>query len=71
MTPDNIIYCECGAEIGSYTERDGHVFLLVGNYRIRDAWGWCNVCGASWVFNTSEKQLGKLIRKLIDARQEI
>lgn len=67
----NIIVCTCGAEIGCYTEHDGHIYLLSGNLRIRDEWGWCDRCGREWIFNSSEKKLEALIQKLIDDKPMI
>lgn len=66
-----MIKCECGNDIGTYSERDGKVMLAVGGLVLRDAWGWCAKCGRDWAWNASEKRLEQLIEKIIDNRKII
>jgi hypothetical protein len=55
----------CGATIGTYLPVDGRVYLLIGAARLRDAWGWCIMCGAEWNWHESDQRLSDLLARLL------
>lgn len=65
MTNDTRVRCQtCDAAIGEYIHAGDRVSLLIGNARLRDAWGWCNQCGAEWNWHESDQQMDRLLQRL-------
>lgn len=64
----NDINCACGALIGQVEDVEGVDLLRIGNLIARYVHGVCRQCGREYQWNTNDRMLQRLVRRVMEER---